>query len=220
MDQYASAGRRFEGCFMRTIGPGQNGRGRNRRFSISAGTSCVIQIALISGYSLLTIASLEAAGREPAKWMATVDRVLHPLVASIFSFVGKPTCRSGNRPLPLAYVQLLTLDLAVGLACFLACIPFWKDWARRLRAHPAWAGNPPQQVENKLQIGEGLTLVGAVGALWLLLAGDPTTTDAACSTLSPWPFLRTPLLTTVIYGLSCFAAAFGVARGHDPDTSG
>jgi hypothetical protein len=191
-----------------------------RRFSISAGTSCVIYIALISSYSLLAIASLEAPLRDPAGLMATIDRVLHPLVVSVFNLVQEPACGGRKHPLPLAYVQLVTLDLAVGLACFLACIPFWKGWARRLRAHRAWAGDPPQQLESKLQIGEGLTLLGAVGALWLLLVGDPTGTDAACSTISPWPFLRTPLLTTVVYGLSCFAAAFGVARGRDPGASG
>ena len=52
----------------------------------------------------------------------------------------------------------------------------------------------------------------AASAVWFLLADAHPVSTSRCSMFSPWLLLRAPLITTIVYGLSCFAAAFGVAR--------
>lgn len=109
-----------------------------------------------------------------------------------------------------AYIEVVVIDLLIGASCYLVCSPFWKDWAQRPRNHPRWARAKPEQVENELEIGQGLTLAGAAGAAWFLIAA-PYPAEA-CSALDLWLFVRVPLIITVVYGLACFAAAFGFAR--------
>jgi hypothetical protein len=111
-----------------------------------------------------------------------------------------------------AYIQLVVVELAIACGCFLACIPFWPNWASRLRGARRWAAARPEQVENELEIGQGLVVLGAFGSAWLLLASDGLFSTVGCSQLSPWLFLRAPLLIAIIYGFACFAAAFGTAR--------
>jgi hypothetical protein len=148
-----------------------------------------------------------------AQGMAQWDQRLKPVLGPIFEALGRSPCAAqGLRALRLydAYVEVVVVDLAIAATCYLACAPFWGDWAKRLRHHPRWARAKPEQVENELEIGQGLTLAGAAGAAWVLV--DAPYPAAACVTLDPWLFLRAPLIVTVVYGLACFSAAFGSAR--------
>jgi hypothetical protein len=86
-----------------------------------------------------------------------------------------------------------------------------------LKAAPRWALATPQYRESELESGHGLIVLVAAGTAWLLLAGDPAVALVGCAGLSPWLFVRTPLLIAIICGFSCFAADFGRPRGPDEE---
>jgi hypothetical protein len=181
--------------------------------SITAGFSLLAQFALTAGYCLLVLVSLHLPASGLAQIMAQWDQRLRPVLGPILEALGKSPCAAhGLSGLRLydAYVELVIVNLAIAASCYLACAPFWKDWAKRLRRHPRWARASAQQVESELEIGQGLTLAGGAGAAWILV--DAPYPARACVALDPWLFLRVPLIVTVVYGLACFCAAFGSAR--------
>jgi hypothetical protein len=198
-------------------------RGRRSRgdgvqtFWISAGSSLVVQFVLTAGYAVLTILSLQAPPNAFTSLMARSDRLLQPAMAPILAYIGRPPCGGGSANLFAsrlyeADAQVVAVDLAVAACCFLLCIPFWRAWAKQLQKFPLWATAQPEQRESRLEIGQGLTLLGAAGAAWFLFADAYPISTARCSMFSAWLLLRAPLITTIVYGLSCFTAAFAVAR--------
>jgi hypothetical protein len=108
------------------------------------------------------------------------------------------------------YVQLIFVDAGIAGICYLACAPFWRDWARALRSHPWWTGADPARRETELEIGQGLALSGFIAASWFLVSGSYPA--ANCLRPDSWLFLRVPLVIATAYGSACFAVAFGFAR--------
>jgi hypothetical protein len=171
-------------------------------------------LALTVGYSLLVIASLQAPSSPLAHLMAQWDLRLRPALRPLLDALGAPPCAAASVhavQLHRAYIQLIVVNLILAAGCFLACSPDWGVWGTRLRNLPRWAQAPPAKTETELEYAEAFTLAGALGALWFLAAA-PYPADS-CSTLDPWLFLRVPLVIAVAYGLACFAAASGSARG-------
>jgi hypothetical protein len=181
---------------------------------ISAGGSLLVQMLLSVGYALAVIASLLRPSSDLARLVAGWNRLLQPAMRPIFDVIGPPPCH-GDVELYQAYVRLIVVDAVIATGCYLACTPFWGVWAARLRCLPRWAQATPEQRESDLEIGQGLTLAGAIGAAWALVSLDPLFVGPNCATVSPWLFLRVPLVITVIYGLACFTVAFGAARAPE-----
>lgn len=185
--------------------------------SISAASSFVLQFVLAAGYALLVVISLQAPESGIAAIMADWDTLIGPAMHPVFEFFGGPACGGAAvgeraRRVHEAYLQLVMVDLVIACGCFLASSPLWKDWARELRRLPRWVRADREQIERELEIGQGLAVLGAAAGGWFLFVGDEFFASAGCSSYSPWPFLHAPLLTAVIYGLSCFAAASNAAR--------
>jgi hypothetical protein len=177
---------------------------------------------MTAGYCLLVIISLQHPTSAPARVAAALDAWLKPVMTPIFDAIGWPACgarKAAVQRIYGAYVQLVVVDLVIATAWFLACIPFWPAWAKRLRERPRWVGAAPAKLESDFELGQGLALVGAFGAACFLVVGYQPTSAGTCAVLNPWSFLRVPLIVTVIYGFSCFSAAFALARppeGEDP----
>jgi hypothetical protein len=182
--------------------------------TVGAGSSLLVQFALSAGYALPVIVSLLSPSSDLARLVAGWNRLLQPVMRPIFELIGPPPCH-GDLGLYQAYVRLIVVDAVIATVCYLACTPFWGAWATRLRQLPRWAQAPPERREADLEIGQGLTLAGAIGAAWALISLDPPFVGSNCATVDPWQFLRVPLIITVVYGLACFTAAFGAARAPD-----
>lgn len=191
-------------------------RGARPSLEISAGGSLIVQVLLSVSYALSVIVSLLSPSSDLTRLVASWNRLLQPVMQPIFEAIGPPSCR-GGADLYQAYVRLIVVDTVVATACYLACVPFWGVWAARLRQLPRLAQATPGRREADLEIGQGLTLAGAIGAAWALISLDPPFAGSSCTTVSPWLFLRVPLIITVVYGLACFAAAFGAARAPEDD---
>lgn len=185
---------------------------------VGAGSSLLLEFGLSVGYALSVIVSLLSPSSDLARLVASWNRLSQPAIQPIFEMTGPPPCHGDPGPYQ-AYVRVIVVDAVIATVCHLACTPFWGVWAARLRRLQRWAQATPEQREADLEIGQGLTLAGALGAAWALFGLDPLFVGANCAAVSPWLFLRVPLIITIIYGLACFTAAFGAARAPTDDGS-
>jgi hypothetical protein len=180
---------------------------------MSAGNSVVAQFGLTMGDALLVVLALLAPASPAAQAMLWWGRVCHPVLGWILANIGEQRCARGA--LFEAYVQLIAGGGFIAIASLLVSVPFWQRWAERIRQHPRWAGATLARLETELQIVQGATLAGALGAAWYLFAGEQPFEGSQCVLSSPWLFLRVPFLLTIAYGCACLSAAFGSARPRE-----